>query len=76
MSLLRYLRREPWRRKERGKRKDVEAQLDTKGAEMEGAQAKLAVARAKVVRLETESSESQEDALIKASCLQARAEAA
>ena len=50
--------------------------MDTKGAEMEGAQAKLAVARAKVVHLETESSESQEDALIKASCLQARAEAA
>ena len=39
---------------EKGKRKEVEAQLETKGAELEGAQADLAIARAEVARHEVE----------------------
>ena len=49
---------------EEGKRKEIEAQLETKGAELEGARADLATARAKVARLEVENSNSQEDALM------------
>ena len=37
--------------KEEGKRKEVEAQLETKEAELEGARAELPAARAEVARL-------------------------
>ena len=61
---------------EEGKRKEVETQLETKGVELDGAQADLATARAKVARLEAEFSKSREDILMEAFHLQARAEAA
>ena len=54
---------------EEGKRKEVEAQLETRGAE-------LAAARAEMARLEAEYSKSRENALMEASHLQARTEAA
>ena len=53
---------------EEGRRKEVEAQLDTKGAKLEGAQANLAATRSEVARLEAE------DTLMEVSCLQVHAE--
>ena len=61
---------------EERKRKEAVAQLETRGVELEGAQAELAAAQAEVACLEAEYSKSGEDALMKASRLQARIEAA
>ena len=60
---------------EERKRKEVEAQLEMKGVELEGNQAELAVARAEMARFKAEISKHREDALMEVSRLQARAEA-
>ena len=60
---------------EEGRRKEVEVQLETNGAELEGARVELVAARAEVARLKAKSSKYWEDALMEVSRLQARAEA-
>ena len=55
-------------------RKKVEEQLETKGAELEGAHAELTTSKTELAQLKVAFSKYQEDALIEVFRLQARAE--
>ena len=61
------LRGKVW--KEEGRRKKTKAQLETKGAELEGARVDRAAARAKVTHIKVEYSKSREVSFMEVSCL-------